>query len=786
MARAGAGSHVPVDPAVKRSVEAAPTPEPSSAGEAADGPGSITAGVESRAPTLSRRTILTLQRTAGNATVAAYLSDSRGTGSRASGAQPAAPRRTDGPVDQQLRAAVEQRHVAEDACAGTPTTSGDQVAGRSAVAPGAATATATAGERSGPASSRRRPGALALLARSPWDKLKNVAGDVVDGAKNLVGKGKDFVLQKILGPLRDLASKVGRAVPDLMSRFGKAFRNANPDFIDILLPADLMLRTVTTVRRDLYADAIAQEQRQRRAAAAAGNPRQTAETAPGPLERIDGVARSIEDLGLEGSAALHGVIEGAVLGDFNENPTIWNTIGQVAIGFVPYAGQAADVRDIVANIKKLHENGWKRPGDWFDLVLSGIGIIPGVGDAVKAVGRGAKGAIKKGVKWIAKSGRGLWAKFGRQIPALRNGLKRFGSTLRHGLSSAARKIVGKAQSFGRGLVKRATGIAKRAGSFAKKVSERVSSMAKGIAGAARGAASKARGLIGKIAGALSGPVRSLFDRITGVVSRGMKAAKDGLSKAGAFVRNAKRKVKDVIDKARKRITDLARGVRQRANKLRNAAARWIKKKATWVASKVKSVRKAGLKGVAKWLRNAAKSVKKKVVDLAKRGYAKARDRVLRWLKKLRTTKPSGPADPNAVPDGTRTRIRPKDDAEVKRSLQLENETADILAKAGYKTNQNPKDLSAADKIDVTKNPDFRIEGKIFDCFAPRPGAPVRNIFSVVENKVAKRQTKRVIVNLTDWDGDLAALRKQFKKWDVTELEEVLVVTKSKSIERIYP
>jgi len=91
------------------------------------------------------------------------------------------------------------------------------------------------------------------------------------------------------------------------------------------------------------------------------------------------------------------IIKGAILGDFVENPNIWNIIGQVAIGFVPYAGQVADIRDLIAAIKKIAEGDTSA---WFDLCLGIIGIIPGIGDLVKAGGKhldevadGVKGAV---------------------------------------------------------------------------------------------------------------------------------------------------------------------------------------------------------------------------------------------------------------------------------------------------------------------------------------------------------------------------------------------------------
>ena len=547
---------------------------------------------------------MALQRSAGNATVARYLSDTRDTGSRppSTSAEPAEPaaagaRAEGGPVERQLRAAVARRNDVVDG----------ERPGRSSEAPS------------------RAPTPTALVQRSPWDTIKKVGSDALGKVKDVAGKAADLIAKKIIGPLRDLAGGIAKTVSSLTSRFGKALGKAKPDFIDYIAPGAIMLKTIVSVRRDIYADAIADERRQRAASHAAGTPTPGAEVAPGPIEKIDGVARLIEDLGTGAMDVQREIVEGAILGDFKENPSIWNTIGQVAVGFVPYAGQVADVRDLVADIKKLHEHGWSRPGDWFDLVLSGIAVIPGVGDAVKAVGRGAKGAIKKGVKWVAKGGRALWSKFGRQLPALWKGLKRFGSSALKGVGSAAKKLVGKAGTFARGLLGRAKGLAKGAGALAGKLGERASAIARGIADAARGAASKAKGLIGKLAGALPGPVRSVFDRITGAVSRGVKAASHGLSRVRDVVRGLKRKATDFLKKAAKQAADMARKVRERASKMRQAATRWIREKTTWVKNKVSQVRKAGVRGVASWLKGKAKAVKDRVVNAVKGGVRKVRE-----------------------------------------------------------------------------------------------------------------------------------------------------------------
>ena len=78
-----------------------------------------------------------------------------------------------------------------------------------------------------------------------------------------------------------------------------------------------------------------------------------------------------EDLGDWGCQFL----EGFVKGDFIKDKTVPNILGQVAASLLPYVGQAADVRDIVAALIS---------GSKFDLYTNILGAFPGQGDLQKA------------------------------------------------------------------------------------------------------------------------------------------------------------------------------------------------------------------------------------------------------------------------------------------------------------------------------------------------------------------------------------------------------------------
>ncbi|MBI1930891.1 hypothetical protein HYR99_42420 [Candidatus Poribacteria bacterium] len=98
----------------------------------------------------------------------------------------------------------------------------------------------------------------------------------------------------------------------------------------------------------------------------------------------------------------------------------------------------------------------------------------------------------------------------------------------------------------------------------------------------------------------------------------------------------------------------------------------------------------------------------------------------------------------------------------------ENDSADALARAGYRVEQRPVVLDP-------KKPDYRIEGRIFDNYAPSTSR-ARNIWdSIRKDKVAKGQANRIILNLDDSTVTLADLRQQFHDWPMPGLKEVIVV-----------
>ncbi|MEV6971900.1 putative T7SS-secreted protein [Kitasatospora sp. NPDC093806] len=142
------------------------------------------------------------------------------------------------------------------------------------------------------------------------------------------------------------------------------------------------------------------------------------------------------------------------------------------------------------------------------------------------------------------------------------------------------------------------------------------------------------------------------------------------------------------------------------------------------------------------------------------------------------TQPSRTPDPNATPNGPTTKVNPDESPENRLALQRENESAQILAKQGYHVEQNPS-------VPGRKNPDYRIEGEIFDCVSPSSRS-ARNIGSRIEEKINEGQTGRIVVNLADSPVGVPALKSQLHDWPIEGLEEAVVIDKQGNIVHIYP
>lgn len=181
-----------------------------------------------------------------------------------------------------------------------------------------------------------------------------------------------------------------------------------------------------------------------------------------------------------------------------------------------------------------------------------------------------------------------------------------------------------------------------------------------------------------------------------------------------------------------------------------------------------------------------------VEDAAHAGRAGAGGRATGGQPDHFVTRMTGEA--GGVPAGPPTYIKPKEDAKVRRSLEMENAAAKVLADSGYRVEQNPTaDQVARARAETgdtgrpSSKPDYLLEGRVFDCYSPtKPTKNARGIWSEVEEKIVDSQTQRVVVNLQDWRGDMSAIRRQFHEWPIDNLKEVKAITPDGDIVQIIP
>jgi len=119
--------------------------------------------------------------------------------------------------------------------------------------------------------------------------------------------------------------------------------------------------------------------------------------------------------------------------------------------------------------------------------------------------------------------------------------------------------------------------------------------------------------------------------------------------------------------------------------------------------------------------------------------------------------------------GTPAKIRPQDNKGTVRGRTRENESAQFLASRGYNVEQSPK-------VPGNKNPDYRINGEIYDNYAPGKNTSVRNVASVIQEKIVSGQTERVVVNLADSSITPKQLLEQLTKYPIPGLRSVIAIS----------
>lgn len=141
------------------------------------------------------------------------------------------------------------------------------------------------------------------------------------------------------------------------------------------------------------------------------------------------------------------------------------------------------------------------------------------------------------------------------------------------------------------------------------------------------------------------------------------------------------------------------------------------------------------------------------------------------------TQPSNAPNPNAQPGGTPTNTEvgsPKQ----REGHRIENDSATILARAGYKISQNTGEKGR----NGTSDPDYNMEGKLWDCYAPSSGNR-ENIRSELKDK-AKKQSGSIVINLERSPMTVEEMKAILPH--VKGLDEVKIIDKDGNIIDAFP
>ncbi|MFO1125141.1 MAG: hypothetical protein U1E25_07585 [Methylocystis sp.] len=115
-------------------------------------------------------------------------------------------------------------------------------------------------------------------------------------------------------------------------------------------------------------------------------------------------------------------------------------------------------------------------------------------------------------------------------------------------------------------------------------------------------------------------------------------------------------------------------------------------------------------------------------------------------------------------------MRRQDDPETRRGAERENQSADILWLNGHNVEQKPD-------VPGPKRPDYRIDGEVFDNYAPVTGS-ARNAWDNVAGKVARKQASSIIINLRDSSLSTAEVEAQFGRYPIDGLNRLWVIDRN--------
>lgn len=130
------------------------------------------------------------------------------------------------------------------------------------------------------------------------------------------------------------------------------------------------------------------------------------------------------------------------------------------------------------------------------------------------------------------------------------------------------------------------------------------------------------------------------------------------------------------------------------------------------------------------------------------------------------------------PMGPRSVNQPNVKSNQKTSTRNENPMADRLASAGYRVIQNPRippEQMIERGLDFEKNPDYIVEGRVFDLYTPFTET-AKQVYLGITVKINDKQTDRVVVDLRHTQTTRAELEAELKAYPIEGLKEVITVT----------
>lgn len=147
------------------------------------------------------------------------------------------------------------------------------------------------------------------------------------------------------------------------------------------------------------------------------------------------------------------------------------------------------------------------------------------------------------------------------------------------------------------------------------------------------------------------------------------------------------------------------------------------------------------------------------------------------------TRPTGPI--NGTPSGVRSTSTKDASPARKAQVDSENQVADKLASAGYRTVQRPAEgpnppltpgRLKAEGLNPRAKPDLLLENRVFDTYTPEADDAV-SIRNGIADKVNAKQTRSVVVDLRHTTQTQDLIRDALKNNPVPGLKEVITLTK---------